>query len=68
MIIPNPSQIEQRSFVGIDSLSLFISSFAFDGIGLKGSDEVSGMDVGGIPLGGWNNYKGFCQSGKPVLF
>ena len=46
MIMPNPSQIEHRSFVGIDSLSLFISSFAFDGIGLKGSDEVSGMDLG----------------------
>jgi hypothetical protein len=46
MIIPSPSQLEHRSFVGIDSLSLFISSFAFDGIGFKGSDEVSGMDLG----------------------
>ena len=52
MIIPNPSQIEHRSFGGIDCLTLLISSFAFDGIGLKGSDEVSGMDFGGRPVCG----------------
>jgi hypothetical protein len=31
---------------------LLISSFTFDGIGLKGSDEVSGMDFGGRPVCG----------------
>jgi hypothetical protein len=45
MIIPKPSQIEHRSFGGIDALTLLISSFAFDGTGLNGSDEVSGMDL-----------------------
>jgi len=41
--MPTPSQPGHRSFGGIDSLSLSISSFAFDGIILKGSDAVWGM-------------------------